>query len=93
MKEWEVQVVASSLPSVQNLCLNEGVENQCYDKSGLPTLDVLSAFARHCPKLANLGLLVDAFEPKHLQGVCIRPLSALQSLSVGKSYIGDRGDS
>ena len=84
-RDWEV--VASSFPSIENLYLNEVAHEIIPQFGHLPKLDVIAVFARHCPKLVNLGLLVEASDTKYLRGRDRWPVMALKSLSVGESYI------
>ncbi|PPQ76084.1 hypothetical protein CVT26_004591 [Gymnopilus dilepis] len=52
-----IEQIASSWPSIETLILNN--EPVYLEKSNL-TLEALIPFARHCPKLSQLGLFIDA---------------------------------
>jgi hypothetical protein len=80
----DIEGLASSLTLIESLCLNE--LPAVLDRShGLP-LDALSSFARHCPRLKWLGLLVDTTLKSTTD---IQSFRALQRLSMGYSHIED----
>lgn len=85
----ELKILASELPSIETLLLNEGPIHHPL-RSPL-TLDVLLIFAPRCRKLRKLGLYVDAsISVTHvLDGKEIHAFPELRSFSVGLSHIED----
>ncbi|KAF9459847.1 hypothetical protein BDZ94DRAFT_984800 [Collybia nuda] len=85
----ELEILASELPSIETLLLNEGPIHHP-ERSPL-TLDVLLIFSSRCRKLQKLGLYVDAsVSITHvLDGQEFHGFPELRSFSVGLSHIED----
>ncbi|TCD63646.1 hypothetical protein EIP91_005163 [Steccherinum ochraceum] len=84
----DIEEFASSLPSLEALLLN----CQPIPEHTAPTLtlEALVPFARHCPRLTELGLYLDAREtPSPLDPRPIPSFRHLRKLSVGASCITD----
>jgi hypothetical protein len=83
----ELELLASRLTSIESLHLNESPAREP-GKPALP-LDALLIFARHCPKLESLGLLINASQGGEISTNNVRAFVALQTLSLGYSTIGE----
>jgi hypothetical protein len=83
----EIEELASRWPSLEHLCLNE--EPLVMHDFTLD-LQSLIPFARHCPKLLQLGLFMDASATKIHPMQELNPFTSLEFLCVGTSLAGDR---
>ncbi|OAX37481.1 hypothetical protein K503DRAFT_742642 [Rhizopogon vinicolor AM-OR11-026] len=84
----EIEELASRWPTLESLSLNE--EPLVMDDFTLD-LRALVPFARHCPKLRQLGLFMDATTAETHPTTELRPFTALRTLSVGASLARDPG--
>ena len=82
----EIEELASRWPSLEYLRLNE--EPLVMHDFTLD-LQSLISFARHCPKLLQLGLFMDASATKIHPTQELNPFTSLELLCVGTSLAGD----
>lgn len=87
----DVEDAAAHWPGLEVLMLN----CEPMHVSGRPCLDLraLLPFARHCPRLAELGLYIDGDAPFDVASLgVVKPFASLARLCVGNSPVSASGD-
>ncbi|KAI0073082.1 hypothetical protein K474DRAFT_1723382 [Panus rudis PR-1116 ss-1] len=89
--EANIEEMASKWPSLESLCLNS--EPLDPSEESMLTLRALVPFARHCPKLNELGLYISTKDAAELSrettATLTKPFKSLQRFEVGLSGILD----
>ncbi|KAG6872999.1 hypothetical protein C0995_004131 [Termitomyces sp. Mi166 len=85
----EFRELASSLPDLEELFLNESPFKILVDESGAPggiTLDMLLSISYCCPKLKRFGVLLNTTQPSTEDVLHVVPFSdSLRDFDIGKS--------
>ncbi|THU93209.1 hypothetical protein K435DRAFT_967427 [Dendrothele bispora CBS 962.96] len=88
----DIERITSHLPLLEILVLNPTLTEASPKPTALLTLEVLLSFARHCPRIREIGLFLQAVitsQEELLAKFPSNPFPRLRFLDVGDSYIAN----